>query len=176
MDTQDLMKIAVEFHGHTCPGLAIGVMAAKYIIDRSRDFPVDKELVAIVESNNCSVDGLQALLGTTYGKGTLFCKDFGKNNYTIFNRTKQKAVRLSLRDDVFADQQGSREDVIAFLLGSKPEELFEIKETAIPSSEAAPRSDSTICYNCGEPTMDIRTKELDGVKLCIPCYEQEKSK
>ncbi len=174
MDAQDLMKIAAEFHGHTCPGLAIGVMAAKYVLDHDSDFSVDEELVAMVENNNCSVDGLQALLGTTFAKGTLITKDIGKNNYTIFNRLKQKAVKLSLRDDIFSDNEGAREEKIAFILASSHEELFEIRETGIPSPECAPRQDSIICYNCGEPTMDTQTKELDGVKLCAPCYEQEK--
>jgi len=176
MEAQDLMKKATEYHGHTCPGLAIGVMVAKYVLDQGSDFSVDEELVAIVENNNCSVDGLQALLGTTFGKGNLIFRDVGKNSYTIFNRIKQKAVRLSLKDDIFSNKASSREEMIAFLLGSNPEELFEIKEADIPAPEYAQRRDSIICYNCGEPTMDTRIKELAGVKLCIPCYEQEKGK
>ncbi len=95
------MKNAVKFHGHSCQELAIGVIAAKYVLDHCNDFSVDEELVAIVENDNCSVDGLQGLLGTTFGKDNMLYKDYGKNNFTIFNRTRNYAVRLSLIDDIF---------------------------------------------------------------------------
>ncbi len=174
MEAQILMKKAVEFHGHSCPGLAIGVMAAKYVLERGNDFSVDEELVAIVENDNCSVDGLQALLGTTFGKGNLLYKDYGKNSFTIFNRTKNKAVRLSLKNDYFSDTEHSREEMTAFLLGLNPEDLFEINKADTPAPGYAQIRSSIICYNCGEPTMDTKIKELDGVSLCISCYEQEK--
>jgi len=176
MEDENLMKKAVEFHGHTCPGLAIGVMAAKYVLDHDSDFPVDEDLVAIVENNNCTVDGLQALLGTTFGRGTLICKDFGKNNFTIFHRIKQKAVKLSLKNDAFSGNIGSKEEMTAFILGSPPEALFEIRQADMPSLNYAKKQGSIICYNCGEPTVATRIKALDGVPLCIPCYEQEKNR
>ncbi len=176
MEAQNLMKKAVEFHGHTCPGLAVGVMAAKYILDHGNDFSIDEEIVAIVENNNCSVDGLQALLGTTFGKGNLIYKDFGKNNFTIFNRTQNKAVRLSLKGDFFSDKNTSSEEKTVYLLESNPEDLFEIKNAEIPLPEYAQIRDSVICYNCGEATMDTRITELDGLSLCPSCYEQEKGK
>ena len=102
--TKELMNKAVEFHGHSCPGVAIGVLAAKYILEHGNDFSIDEELVAVVENDNCSVDAIQALLGTTFGKGNFVFKDYGKNNYTFYNRTTKKAVKLSLKDDVFGDK------------------------------------------------------------------------
>ncbi len=173
METQNLMKKAIEFHGHSCPGLAIGVIAAKYVLDHGNDFSVDEELVAIVENDNCSVDGLQALLGITFGKGNLLYKDYGKNSFTIFNRTQNKAVRLSLKGDFFSGKESSREEMTAFLLELNPEDLFEIQKTDIPPPGYAQIRNSIICYNCGEATMDTRIKELDGVPLCLSCYEQE---
>jgi len=176
METDKLMEQAVEFHGHSCPGLAIGVAAAKYILDQGAEFSVDEELVAIVENNNCSVDGLQALLGTTFGKGNLIFRDFGKNSFTFFNRKKNKAIRLALKKNLFANKEFSREEMIDYLLNSKIEDIFQIKRALIPVPDHAEIRESVICYNCCEPTMDTRVREHQGVKLCIPCYEEEVSK
>ncbi len=173
MNTKQLMEKAVEFHGHACPGVAIGVMAAKYVLDHGADFSIDEELVAIVENDNCSVDGIQALLGTTFGKGNLIFKDFGKNSYTFFNRKTNKAVRLSLRENLFSNKDKSRDERIEELLNARPEDIFDIKEADMKVPEYAQRRDSIICYNCGEPTMDTKAREHNGVMLCIPCYEEE---
>ena len=166
----------MKFHGHACPGLAIGVMAASYILDHGADFSVDEELVAIVENDNCSVDGIQALLGTTFGKGNLIFKDFGKNSYTFFNRKKNKAVRLSLKENIFSNKDLSRDERIVELLNSRPEDIFEIKEADINAPEYAKMRDSIVCYNCGEETMETKVRELNGVMLCIPCHEEETKK
>ncbi len=129
MNSKELMNKAVEFHGHSCPGLAIGVMASKYVLEHGSDFSIDEELVAIVENDNCSVDAVQALLGTTFGKGNFIFKDFGKNSYTFFNRESNKAVRLALREDVFKDKKLSREELMEEMLNSSPEDLFKIQDT-----------------------------------------------
>ena len=98
MDINELMKKATIFHGHICPGVAIGVLVAKYAIENGFEHSPDEELVAIVENDNCSVDAIQALLGTTFGKGNLIHRDYGKNNFTIFSRKTKKGVRLSLKN------------------------------------------------------------------------------
>lgn len=67
---------AVEFHGHVCPGLAIGYRAAELGIEAlacGRD--TDEELVAIVENDACGVDAVQVVTGCTLGKGNLILKD-----------------------------------------------------------------------------------------------------
>ena len=126
MDAKKLMDQAVVFHGHTCPGVAIGVLASKYILEHENDFSVDEELVAVVENDNCSVDAIQALLGTTFGKGNLIYLDYGKNNYTFYNRTNKKAIKLSIKQSSFEDRELTREERIQKLLNTPPEEIFKI--------------------------------------------------
>ena len=48
----------VEFHGHTCPGLAIGFQAARILMEllNVRKVP-DEELLAIVETDACGEEG-----------------------------------------------------------------------------------------------------------------------
>ena len=92
--TDDLKK-CIEFHGHLCPGLVYGYLVSKKAIDllglkRSRD----EEVVAISENDSCAVDALQVILGTSIGKGNLILKDYGKNAYTIINRSNKRAYRF----------------------------------------------------------------------------------
>lgn len=172
MSLEQLMEKAVQFHGHACPGVAIGVLVSKYILDKGMDFSLDEELVAVVENDNCSVDAIQALLGTTYGKGNLIHKDYGKNNYSFYNRTNKKAIKLSIKPANFGDRSLSKDDRIKKLLQSKPEEIFDIKVIEFNPPNMAEIHESIVCENCKEPTMSTRIKDLNGKKLCIPCFEE----
>lgn len=67
---------AAAFHGHTCPGLAIGFKAAEGAIaelglDDTQLPAIDEELVCVTENDACCVDAIQCLLGCTYGKANL---------------------------------------------------------------------------------------------------------
>ncbi|MFX1588721.1 MAG: FmdE family protein [Promethearchaeota archaeon] len=174
METQELMKKATLFHGHICPGVALGVLVAKYILEHDFKYSLDEELVAVVENDNCSVDAIQALLGTTFGKGNLIHRDYGKNNYTIYSRKSKKAVRLSLKGTIFKKKKMSRDEKIQMLLKSKPEDIFEIREVEFDPPNMALIEDSIPCEICGELTMSSRLVNYEGKKTCIPCYKQFK--
>ncbi|MFX0058179.1 MAG: FmdE family protein [Candidatus Hodarchaeota archaeon] len=174
METQELMKKATMFHGHLCPGVAIGVLVAKYILDHDFKHSIDEELVAVVENDNCSVDALQALLGTTFGKGNLIHKDYGKNNYTIYSRKSNKAIKLSLKSSILEKKKASRDEKIQMLLASKPEDIFDIKEVEFDPPSMAQIEDSIPCEICGELTMSSRIINYQGKNTCIPCYKEFK--
>jgi len=88
----------IAFHGHSCPGLAIGIRAAELAL-RELDNPKDTEIVAVVETDMCGVDALQFLLGTTMGKGNLIHRDHGKMAFSFFRRETGRGVRALLNPD-----------------------------------------------------------------------------
>jgi len=50
---------AVAFHGHACPGLALGYRAAQYALGALKaGRSDDEELVCIVENDACGVDAI----------------------------------------------------------------------------------------------------------------------
>ncbi len=169
METRELMKKATIFHGHLCPGVAIGVLVAKYVLDHGFERSSDEELVAVVETDNCSVDALQAILGTTYGKGNLIHNDYGKNNYKIYSRKSQKAVKLALKASVLDSQKLSRDEKIQKLLDLKPEDLFDIREIEFNPPILAQIEPSIPCAICGELTMTSRIMRYQDSNICIPC-------
>jgi len=172
LNVEGLMEKAVKFHGHSCPGLAIGVLVSKYILDNGNDFSIDEELVAVVENDNCSVDAIQVLLGTTFGKGNLKYLDHGKNSYSFYNRTSKKAVKLSIKAISFGDRDMSREERLEKLLKARPEDVFNIEKIDFKPPNEAEIHQSLACDNCGEPTMSTRIKEFENKKLCIPCHKK----
>jgi len=172
LETKELMEKAVKFHGHACPGVAIGVLVSKFILEHGNDFSLDEEIVAVVENDNCSIDAVQALLGTTFGKGNLIHLDYGKNNFTFYNRNNKKAVKLSLKNISFGGRDLSREERIQKLLGANPEDIFNIEEVKFDPPQLAQIHESILCDNCGDLTMSTRIKEFKGKKVCVPCYEK----
>ncbi len=172
LNAKFLMEKAVKFHGHACPGVALGVVVSKYILEHGNEFSLDEELVAVVENNNCSVDAIQALLGTTFGKGNLIHLDHGKNNYTFYNRQNKKAIKLTLKSVAFGAKTLTREERISSLLEKKPEQILEIKEVEFNPPEMAQIRDSIACDNCGEATMSTRIREFKTKKLCVPCFKK----
>ncbi|NJD57729.1 MAG: formylmethanofuran dehydrogenase, partial [Nitrospirae bacterium] len=49
----------VEFHGHSCPGLALGYRVSRRALREFGDRAEDEEIVSIVENNSCAVDAVQ---------------------------------------------------------------------------------------------------------------------
>ena len=172
MEAKELMEKAVRFHGHICPGLAIGVLAAKYVLEQGYDFSPNEELVAVVENDNCSVDALQAILGTTFGKGNLIHQDYGKNNFNFFNRRTEKGVKLSLKISKSSNNKLTRDEKIQFLLKSKPENIFDIHKIDFNPPSLAQIEESVPCEICGELTMNTRIMTYNNSEMCIPCYKK----
>ena len=174
VNINDLMKKATVFHGHLCPGIAIGVLAAKYALEQGYEHSLDEEIVAVVETDNCSVDALQVLLGTTYGKGNLIHLDYGKSNYSFYNRKSQKGIRLALKKEISNYKNLSRDEKIRKLLELKPEDVFDIREINFNPPGLALINESVPCEICGEFTMDSRLMNYQDKIMCIPCYKEFK--
>jgi hypothetical protein len=56
------LKGAIQFHGHFCPGLTIGYRAAKIALrELGGKRAKDEEMVCIIHTDGCGVDGIQFL-------------------------------------------------------------------------------------------------------------------
>lgn len=165
----------VRFHGHLCPGLAIGYRASKIALERlASERAEDEEMVAIVENDSCSVDAVQWLTGCTFGKGNFIFRDFGKQVFTFAMRPTGRAVRIALKACT-SDVETDRETRINHILNAPTEDLFEVMQMTISLPPMAQIRDSVVCESCGEGVMNSRAVERDGQTLCTPCsQEQEK--
>ncbi|EHQ35435.1 FmdE family protein [Methanoplanus limicola] len=189
---------AIKFHGHNCPGLAIGYRASEIAMkELLSGRSEDEELVCIAENDACSVDGVQYITGCTMGKGNLIFRDYGKQVYTFILRDSSDAVRIVLKDtssmdkidpkamkaraNVFAGTATPEEKaafdrarlkLIDIYLTSPAEEIFEVKHVKPDIPERARIFSSVECSSCGETVSESRARVQDGKIVCIPCYNE----
>lgn len=119
-DTEKLLLLAGQIHGHYCPGLAMGVMASVCTIKElekihqlsdggeikpdsvsKADSDGMEGLLAIVETNNCFSDGVQLVTGCSFGNNSLIYHDLGKTAFTLARRDGI-GVRIISRPDAQA--------------------------------------------------------------------------
>lgn len=192
----ETFKKCEVFHGHKCPGLAIGyraAMAGMAWLNERRS--VDEEIVAIVETDACSADAVQVLTGCTFGKGNFIYKDYGKMALTLLSRNSGRGVRIVLKGDTArpdaehmalirkmtsgqlspAEQerlQHLHSERIHLILEMPLEELFTIRETIIELPDKATVEPSVTCPGCGEPVMKSKMENVCELLLCRGCLEQ----
>jgi formylmethanofuran dehydrogenase subunit E len=198
MIDRETLERVVSFHGHLCPGLALGVQAAQIALREIGPQAGDEEVAAAVETDMCAVDAIQFLTGCTFGKGNLIHRDYGKNAYTFWRRSDGKAIRVVGRpggwrrdpehQDLFARARSGgltpaeRERLAELqarnselILASDPESLFSV----VPVDDEPPRKArihvSVECESCGEATMETRLRLLRGRRLCAECFDWELS-
>lgn len=191
MDFDDV----VRFHGHACPGLALGYRVSRLALSEFAERSADEELIAIVENNSCAVDALQVMTGCTFGKGNMIFRDYGKQVYTFIKRPSGKAIRVSVSWKSPPETDEDREMWERYVRGERtPEvvrtvhdrkslkiraimeagddELFRLQRLTLTPPEEARIYPSVICSICGEKVMEPRARVKDGAIVCIPCAGQ----
>lgn len=182
-----------RFHGHLCPGLALGYRSARLALDHLKAArAADEEVVAVVETDACSADAVQVLTGCTFGKGNFIFKDYGKMALTLFSRQTGKGVRVALRPDAMqpddehqalmqkrfagtaTDAEKKRFQELHHrrtreLLEASAEQLFTLTPVEAKLPARARIEPSQACARCGEPTMPSKMEILDGERLCRGC-------
>ena len=194
--SEEMVQKTVAFHGHMCPGLAIGIRAAAVALRDIGPHAHDEEVVAVVETDMCGVDAIQSLTGCTFGKGNLIHLDYGKNAFTFYRRSDGKGIRLVTRLDAFGEPDPEWEALRERLgeadltpeererfrelhaarsrqiLDIPLDELFELKEPEGKIPRHARVMESVTCESCSEQVMETRTRRFEGRTLCIPCFDQ----
>ncbi len=189
---------AAKFHGHVCPGLTIGYIAARTGIEKlEADRDADEELVTIVENDACGVDAIQVLTGCTIGKGNLIYRDHAKQVFTFICRDSKKALRVALKSGFSIDSidtevsklrtkvmsgQATEEQNLEFrermgkisrVMRETPvEEMFDILFVDAMIPEKAKIFNSLKCSKCGEMMGESRARVQNGDYICIPCSEE----
>ena len=192
------LRRCIDFHGHLCPGLVYGYLAAReavQLLALSRS--EDEEVVAFPENDSCAVDALQVILGTTAGKGNLIFRDYGKNAYTVLKRKERRAFRFSRKTEYdyggedgadfeqlgkkIAAKTASQEENARYrqmkaldLLRKDFSAVFVTEEISPLEQPYAPLAPSIACARCGEMTMATRLVNAGSQGFyCLPCAEKK---
>jgi formylmethanofuran dehydrogenase subunit E len=189
----------VEFHGHSCPGLALGYRVSQRSLKELKNRAEDEEIVAIVENNSCAVDAVQVMTGCTFGKGNLVFRDYGKQVYTFIRRPSGRSIRISVIGerseetkeekrlwDAYANGDRSKK-VLEFvhsrkaakirqILDAEDEELFAVTKGKSALPPEAEIYQSARCAMCKEKVAEPKARTKDGMMLCIPCFDKKGQK
>ncbi len=194
IDRQTLDRV-VDFHGHMCPGLAMGIQAAQIAIGELGPDDAHDKVVAVVETDMCAVDAIQFMTGCTLGRGNLIHRDYGKNAYTFYGRESGRAVRVCARPGAWRRDTEHTELFAKVLAGEAsvdeearlwelhhresdrileldPREIFDVREVHSEAPSRARISSSVVCAECGEETQESKLSELGGRRLCAECLDR----
>lgn len=194
---QDMSPVerAIQFHGHMCPGLLMGVRMAEAALNYLGVRPdQDEELLAIVENDSCSVDAIQAILSCTFGKGNLIFRDYGKQVVTVASRQNNRAIRIASRDQgtpsperqrfgllnrktsLTSEEEDEREvlrlAVFEQIMTTSLEDMFNISEVTIDWPPKATIYPSVVCSVCGERVSEHRAQSSSQGLVCLPCSRE----
>jgi len=167
---KELWKKCVEFHGHECPGLAIGFRACEIAVEKlNLTFSKDEEVVCITENDACGVDAVQVITGCTMGKGNLLFKDRGKMAFSFIKRKTGEGIRVVLKP---SNREMSREERQKYILEAPQEDVFDIKPLNTKLPERARLFNSIVCEECGEATAEHRIRIQNNKKVCLDCFKE----
>ncbi len=196
LNVQDFIETGLKFHGHRCPAMPLGLKAGLYAMDKLKvKHSQDKELHLISETGKghaagCFLDGLMTATGCTYGKSNIEKLYYNKMAFTLIDVKSQKAVRVSLKAEVFEKMLQSpfveqrkkgvppqdispeiAEPLIEKVLAMPEEKIFnigEVKEFKFERKKGEFRTKR--CAKCGEATF---VNKLDDEQVCLGCKAQK---
>ena len=169
MANKELWDKACIFHGHECPGLAIGVRACESAIEKlGFSSAQDEEFACVTENDACCVDAVQAILGCTLGKGNLVYRGTGKIAFSFFCRESGRSLRAYFKAE--KPDNIDRNSYIKYILSAPIDELFDFAEPKFSAPEKARQFVSVTCEMCGEIASEHKIRFQNGKTVCLDCF------
>jgi len=191
------LEDVVAFHGHSCPGLAMGFKVAEVAMKKlGVDRSTDEDVVAVVENNSCAIDAIQVITGCTSGKGNLIFHDYGKQVYTFYNRSRDQSIRIAIRwpgikesdeeraywqkylagdrsKEIVAAVTGLKGRKVKAILDADDQELFTFSQASMPPPQKAQIFQTLTCQSCGEKMMEPKAVKRGESYVCVPCSQKK---
>ena len=199
VNPNEWLEFGQKFHGHKCPampmGLRVGAAAMNALgVDRAKD----GQLIAFVDLGEehcatCYGDGLQVIMGTTFGKGNIKKTFKGKWAVTLVDRATGRAVRVTPKAEAMLNNKKSAfftdyrmlgkpastvpdeivGPLVAGVMSAPEEKLMIISE--VFHYQLEPKKDSFdgfVCEECGEMTVMEYGRIKGDKKVCMDCAKK----
>ncbi|EHQ90101.1 formylmethanofuran dehydrogenase subunit E family protein [Desulfosporosinus youngiae] len=126
----------IDFHGHTCPGIALGYRVAQ-IAKRELGFSPEPETSIMITAytHSCALDAFQIINRATYGRGNLRVEETKQHVYHFQKTGGLEELQISIRPEILEhlsvtdqsltrrEQQNKNLEAIKVILGAE-ESLF----------------------------------------------------
>lgn len=200
-DDKQVLIDAFKFHGHKCwasaAGVRAGLVALRELGVRRTGF--SGELHCILETGNnhgaqCFGDGVQYATGCTMGKGNIEKAGWGKLAFTLIDKKRERAVRVSYKpgrhkqiaESAFMRKRGmgispteipDKEawEIVNIIWDAQEDEMLSIGEVKqYPWEEYGEIMGLRPCDDCGEMVSVAYLRVVGDKHMCIPCsgYDQ----
>jgi formylmethanofuran dehydrogenase subunit E len=189
------VKRVVDFHGHLCPDLVIGMKACEYAQELLFEGGAPSGRISVIAENCTSaLDAIQVLLGVTLGNQSLKVYNFGKHNYTFaanstskgftlqfkgwepedlaeYGSLEEKVVRNRITLDEVVRLQQLTDDRVRTLLAAAPKDLFQVDGNSHGIVNLELPSIYLTCADCGQQVLRDRAVKFGGETYCVPCLD-----
>lgn len=179
------LDIALDFHGHICPGMYNGVkmaLGAQQLLKLDK-FP-HRDLILVTEIDRCLTDALMIITGCRMGRKSLKFKNLGKFAATFHILQTDKCFRLSQKDGIvsktmkeiknagidYHDHKAGAE----FFLKIPFFNHFSYQNTSLNFNKNELPGKPLVkvnCTKCGETVMDNKHVEINSQQYCKSCHK-----
>ncbi len=200
INPKEWLEFGQKFHGHKCPAMPLGLRVGAAAMNKlGAERAKDGQLIAFVDLGEdhcatCYADGLQVIMGTTFGKGNIKKTHKGKWAVTLVERGSGKAVRVTPKAEVMLQNKQSDffkqyrekgipastvpsevvDPIISKVMSSPQEMLLDVSE--VFDYKVEPKKDSFasfVCEDCGEMTVEGYGRIKESRHVCIDCSAKE---
>jgi formylmethanofuran dehydrogenase subunit E len=99
----------IDFHGHTCPGIAIGYRVATLAQREMGIRPTsDSELLVKAETRSCAIDAFQIINKATIGRRALMIEDTNQPTYWFHFTGTQEILKITVNSTLLAQLAATR--------------------------------------------------------------------
>jgi formylmethanofuran dehydrogenase subunit E len=189
----ELWQKTIEFHGHVCPGIAVGFRAALLAarLLESEGKKIESSHFVIAHNDVCGLDGIQVVTGCSIGNAGLVIDNKGKQSFSFISKKTGLGIRLILAIPLWlsdepiclhqkvklgAATEGEMQDFFRLrgirgleMLGYRDEEMFTVSKVSSKPENRARLYPAVKCESCGEDVMTPWIKEKEGKKICLDC-------
>lgn len=196
INPKDWLEFGQKFHGHKCPAMSMGLKVGAAAMNKlGVEQVIDGQIVAFVDLGDehcatCYGDGLQVIMGTTFGKENIKKTHKGKWAVVVVDRKPGKTVRVTSRAEAMLNNKKSKfftdylekgipasqvpaeivDPLIAGVMNAPDDMIVNISEVFDYKLESKKDSfDGFVCKICGEMTVTEYGRIKDDKKVCIDC-------
>ncbi len=171
-----------DFHGHTCPGIALGFRVAQIA---SRDLGIrpapESQVLVKAETASCALDAFQVLNHATTGKRTLLVDERGKHVYHFQYSGTEEILRIAVHAEVIGKMSELREysnprqkqnkslEVIQYILSCSEEDFCTVQRFPGSLKQTAVETQWAVCVRCQEPVKAEFSLTKGEDILCLEC-------
>lgn len=94
-------ELVIDFHGHTCPGIALGYRIAQLALREMGIRPTpDSECLVKAYTQSCAVDAIQVLNRATVGRRALIIEESHQHVYEFYFTGTEEVLQITIDPEV----------------------------------------------------------------------------